>query len=200
MVNAFSAFDRHDMQHGYRKDRGTFSALAATVNKIREGYKIMEFDFRSFFNTVSLTAVYKHLGHFAPAAANVVTHMLANINLRIKGNLKEEKEYESLGNNQYHKHGLPQGLSLSPILCTLVLENEITPTDLVMYADDGLFFYRENKKKFLNWIDRLYWQGISIETSKTGTVDRTFKFLGVEFDLKEGTMDYNGSSISIYAD
>lgn len=148
MISAFTQFERHDMQHGYRPNRGTFSALTAVISKIREGYKIMEFDFRSFFNTVSLTSVYKHVGHFAPAAANVVTHMLANINLRVKGDLKEEKEYESLGNGQYQKNGLPQGLSLSPLLCTLVLENEVTPKNLVMYADDGLYFYKGSRNEF----------------------------------------------------
>lgn len=40
--------------------------------------------------------------------------------------------------------------------------------------------------------------GISIESSKTGTVDREFKFLGVSFDLSKGSMTYDGSTISIY--
>lgn len=39
--------------------------------------------------------------------------------------------------------------------------------------------------------------GIKIESSKTGTVDRDFKFLGVHFDLKEATLEYSGSKISI---
>lgn len=200
MIDAMTAFDRHDMQHGYRRDRGTFSALARAIQLTREGYKIMEFDFKSFFNTVSLTSVYKHLGLLVPAAANVVTHMLANINLRVKGDLKEEKEYELVGDNQYMKSGLPQGLSMSPTLCTLVLENEITPKNLVMYADDGLYFYKRGKDEFSKWIDRLYWMGIKIESSKTGTVDRDFKFLGVHFDLKEATLEYSGSKISIWSD
>jgi len=39
------------------------------------------------------------------------------------------------------RQGLPQGLSFSPLLANLVLENTGAPVkSLVMYADDGLLF------------------------------------------------------------
>jgi len=39
------------------------------------------------------------------------------------------------------RHGVPQGLSISPLLATLVLEKSHAPQhNLVMYADDGLIF------------------------------------------------------------
>lgn len=36
------------------------------------------------------------------------------------------------------RRGLPQGLSFSPLLSTVVLELPETPKGLIMYADDGL--------------------------------------------------------------
>jgi hypothetical protein len=38
------------------------------------------------------------------------------------------------------REGLPQGLSISPLLATLALESTKTPRNLLMYADDGLIF------------------------------------------------------------
>jgi hypothetical protein len=35
--------------------------------------------------------------------------------------------------------GMPQGLSISPILCTLLLDVCKPPNDLFMMADDGIF-------------------------------------------------------------
>jgi len=37
------------------------------------------------------------------------------------------------------RRGLPQGLSLSPLLSTMVLELFKPPKGLFLYADDGLF-------------------------------------------------------------
>jgi hypothetical protein len=47
------------------------------------------------------------------------------------------------------RRGLPQGLSLSPLLSTLVLEIFKAPKGLFMYADDGLYIgTMEMIKKF----------------------------------------------------
>lgn len=37
------------------------------------------------------------------------------------------------------REGLPQGLSLSPLLCTLAVEQFKPPKGTFMYVDDGLF-------------------------------------------------------------
>lgn len=48
------------------------------------------------------------------------------------------------------RKGLPQGLSLSPLLATLVLELFKPPKGLFMYADDGLYIgQKDSLKKFL---------------------------------------------------
>jgi len=45
------------------------------------------------------------------------------------------------------RNGLPQGLSFSPILATLVLELIPAPEGLIMCADDGLIITDEIKKR-----------------------------------------------------
>jgi len=45
------------------------------------------------------------------------------------------------------RSGLPQGLSFSPILATLVLELIPAPEGLIMCADDGLIITEKSKKK-----------------------------------------------------
>jgi len=41
------------------------------------------------------------------------------------------------------REGMPQGLSISPLLSTLVIEQLKAPEGLVMYADDGLHLSKE---------------------------------------------------------
>jgi hypothetical protein len=198
MVSYYSTKDRHDMQHGYRPHLGTHSALWKALEKIKEGYNIYEFDFKSYFNTVSLSSVFKTIGKYGPHLAYTVTNMIATDTVKTKNGFKEEKEYTKIEGSLYKKQGMPQGLSLSPILATLVLESKITPDNLVMYADDGLYFFKDGEKnQFNKWIDSLYWFGIKIEPEKSGTViGPKLKFLGVEFNLSEQTLSYDGSRIS----
>jgi len=197
MITYYSTKDRHDMQHGYRYGRGTHTALWEVLKKIKQGYKIMEFDFKSFFNTVSLSSVFKRIGIYGPYVAYTISNLLATDTVKTVDGFQDEKEYTRIEGFLYKKSGLPQGLSLSSILATLVLESKITPENLVMYADDGLYFYREGEKnKFSKWIDSLYWYGIRIEPEKSGTVvNKEFKFLGVKFDMYEKKLSYEGHTI-----
>lgn len=116
------------------------------MKKIKLGYNIMEFDFKSFFNTVSLGSVFKRIGRYGPHLAYTVSNMVATVAVKTEDGFHIEKEFVELSKCLYKKSGLPQGLSLSPILATLVLESKITPKNLVMYADDGLYFYRNGEK------------------------------------------------------
>jgi hypothetical protein len=45
------------------------------------------------------------------------------------------------------RKGLPQGLSLSPILATLPLEMTTPPRGLIMYADDGLIINGDSEMR-----------------------------------------------------
>jgi hypothetical protein len=79
------------------------------------------------------------------------------------------------------RKGLPQGLSLSPVLATLVLELFKPPKGLFMYADDGLFIAKitEEIQKFKKWLQDVELTGAEIAKDKTGIITkRRFKFLG----------------------
>jgi len=65
--------------------------------------------------------------------------------------------------------GLPQGLSISPILATLALELLNPPKGLVMYADDGLVMGQTKERDdIINWLEKLRTMGIEIEPKKSG--------------------------------
>lgn len=62
--------------------------------------------------------------------------------LRKMGELKEYgRTYDIL-----EREGLPQGLSLSPLLATLSMELFKPPRGLFLYADDGVFVGNEKTK------------------------------------------------------
>lgn len=146
-------------QHGFRKKRSTVSALFdlwyRTQNtKISEIY---EFDFRGFFNRVRPSWVYRMLLGRSRYLAEIIARVIINIDYKLH-DLKEEAELKYIGMIRKGKRmfkliereGMPQGLNLSPLLSTLVLEILKAPKGLIMYADDGLFLAEteEDMKKF----------------------------------------------------
>jgi len=142
----FSEKNRHDMQHGYRYNLGTYTALKKVLERVGPNTLVLEFDFKSFFNTVSLGAVFEQLGKYGKYLAYTVSNMIATDTVRTFNGFQDEREYVKIEGNVYRKNGMPQGLSISPVLSTLVLENETTPKDIVMYADDGLYFRERGEK------------------------------------------------------
>lgn len=87
--------------------------------------------------------------------ANLIINLISNIRYvfdREVDKLPEEAEIRFMGMSSFRgivkpnmvRSGVPQGLSISPILATLVLELFKPPQGLNMYADDGLFI-SENK-------------------------------------------------------
>jgi len=65
--------------------------------------------------------------------------------------------------------GLPQGLSVSPLLATLVLELSKVPKALIMYADDGVIPMRSrNEKELRDWLMTMGEMGIKTAEEKTG--------------------------------
>lgn len=91
--------------------------------------------------------------------------------------------------------GLPQGLSISPILATMVVDSLPPLEGLVMYADDGLIIReKEEDEEIKKWFTNLETFGIKLEPSKSGRVGSKFKFTGVIFDLEEESVTYNEST------
>lgn len=86
------------------------------------------------------------------------------------------------------REGLPQGLSVSPLLSTLVLELLKAPKGLVMYADDGIHMTKDgDHSEFMKWVAKIGYFGIKLAPEKSGIIKGIFKFLGVywDFDRKE---------------
>ena len=93
--------------------------------------------------------------------------------------------------------GLPQGLSMSPLLATMVLELINPPSGLTMYADDGLIIgEKADKEGIEKWLGDLKNRGIIIEPKKSGWIDNEFKFLGVDFNITKKRLSYRGHSIT----
>lgn len=72
-----------------------------------------------------------------------------------------------------------------------------------MYADDGVFIhketpgsYDESMKDFVQWQGCLNRTGVELEPSKSGLKKETFKFLGIEFNIKERTLEIMGQRLS----
>jgi len=94
------------------------------------------------------------------------------------------------------RRGMPQGLSVSPLLATLALEKTNIPDDVTMYADDGLYIGDHWDDEFIPWVSRLEDMGVQIEFTKSGFCKKQFNFLGVEINVETHTLKYNESTIS----
>lgn len=194
-------------QHAYRMNKGVWSCLLEVAAKLKRGnQEVFEFDLKSFFNKVRWHWINMKLATKSEMLADLVYGMLVRIHYTFK-ELKPEAELKP--REQLHKHngrmwpvivreGLPQGLSVSPLLATLAIERTNMPTDMVMYADDGLYIGNEFDSVFCEWVDEVANYGVQLEWVKSGFVKDKFNFLGVEISLTEETFKYEGSTISIH--
>jgi len=156
-----------NFQHGYRRGKGTHTALNEVFKRIflEKNKLIYEFDFKSFFNRVSVKAVHTYLQTRSQELADLVAKTISLIEYKIDGKLERmpnDGEIFVYGKAKLNRKnakskpfvvraGLPQGLSISPILATLVLELFPIPKGLVMCADDGLIITdNENLEEFRN--------------------------------------------------
>jgi hypothetical protein len=219
-------FFRDEHQHGYRKGRGTWSAvldIIATLS-VNDKANIYEFDLTSFFNTVKPSWIFRTVKIRSPMLAEMIMKILTNIKYDIN-ELMEEKELKYLWTlhrkipkretikwhgtkliRREHKAknkvlraiercGLPQGLSMSPYLCTLALNiNPFKFTKLVMYADDGLFLtnqtVEEATPQIEDWFHKLDQMGIEKSEEKSFWAKRQFKFAGYYIDRDERTVEF----------
>jgi len=118
--------------------------------------------------------------------------------------LPEEKEIRvappdrHLRKPKVSRRGLPQGLSISPILATSVLDSFKKLEGLVMYADDGIIIREkaEDDHEVTEWFRQLSLFGVEVEPEKSGIIKGKFKFLGVEFDLEKGEVKHRDSVYS----
>lgn len=203
--------DFSNFQHGFRPERGVHTALfevwaRLTLGKCRIIY---EFDFQSFFNNVKMEWVNAILYPKAKILADLIQQVFDKIHYKFDFKFKHpielpwEKEFKLGYTFNYpgmkpmmRRTGLPQGLSISPVLATLALELLNPPKGLVMYADDGLVMGQTvERDDLIAWLEKLRTMGIEIEPKKSGWVGNEFKFLGVDFNISEKVMNYKGSKL-----
>lgn len=94
------------------------------------------------------------------------------------------------------REGLPQGLSISPVLATLTMEMFKNPKELTLFADDGVYI-GDNIDKFKKWKQDISLVGAEISEEKSRMVtDGKFKFLGCIIDIYKEQVRYNGKVLS----
>jgi hypothetical protein len=184
-------------QHGYMKKRGAWSAILECLSKLKEGYAGYEFDLKSFFNTVEPFIYFRKLEEVDKKLTKVISNVIKGIEYRFT-KLLPESELNPKANrkNTLMRTGVPQGLSLSPLLSTWALEYYGRPENLIMYADDGIYFFRHNISKFTRWLERMSRAGIEIAPEKSGSLKPVFKFCGVEIDQTKRLVTYEKQSMS----
>lgn len=201
-------------QHAYRMERGVHTALIEVWMRIvvMEHKIIREFDFQSYFNSIRIGWVVAYLRTKSSILAGWVNMIYDNIEYKFDRpvmNIPMEAELSVLGPNNIYRmqpdwkkpkvirKGLPQGLSISPILATAVLDVLPKLEGLVMYADDGLIIREDDFGEDIEtWFRDLKKLGVEIDPKKSGKVGTKFKFLGVEFDLEKEEVKYKESILS----
>jgi hypothetical protein len=89
------------------------------VEKLKQGYDGYEFDLKSFFNTVEPYIYLRKLEELSKPLTKIVGLVIKHIEYRYS-ELKPESELhpKEMRKNTIVRTGVPQGLSLSPILST----------------------------------------------------------------------------------
>lgn len=204
MLQFSNKFSNH--QHGYRKHRGAFTAIYKLLTLLsKEPEVVYEFDLDSYFNKVRPSWVYRSLLSRGQILAEYVIKILHSVEYKFPDGLMEEKEM--ITTNKFVttaegkkipvllRQGLPQGLSISPVLSTLAMEIFPTKEDIIMYADDGIYVGKD-LKKFNSWLEMMSLVGVKLSKSKSKLVDKEFSFLGFKINRENHTISFEGETKS----
>jgi len=195
-------------QHAYRLERGTHTALLEIWLRITNLNQtcVYEFDFQTYFNSVKTDWVIAYLKRRSTILSLVINRVLHGIRYTFDRDIRllpEEAEMRLLATKHWGpkpklvRKGLPQGLSISPLLATMVLDSLPAVEGLVMYADDGVILSEtEDDTKINKWFESLEIFGIKLEPTKSGRTKGSFKFCGVTFDIGEETVSWEGHNFS----
>lgn len=180
--------ERSEMQHAYRPSHGVHTVIMRIIRRYleNENQTVIEYDFRSYFNTVSLTWIYMKLYEKSVNLGNLICTLIIRTEYIFK-DLVRERELRPFGEIPWRKRfkpliireGLPQGLSISPLLATLAQENIPPHEGNSAYADDGIFI-SEDTEDFYTYMESLLSYGVTIAPEKTRVIDKMkeIKFCG----------------------
>lgn len=113
----------------------------------------------SYFNKVRPEWIHTYIRIRSRELADLMIKIIANIRYHFDrpiDKLPEEAEIRIMGKSRIGekvkplivRSGIPQGLSISPLLATLMLEIIKPPKGIIMYADDGIFINDEKSEEF----------------------------------------------------
>jgi len=118
--------------------------------------------------------------------ADLVLKLVTNVRYKFTELMPEQELF--IADNEKRviiRKGLPQGLSISPLLCTLAVEQFKPPKGTFMYVDDGVFIGdEEGFSEFFMFIQEIMYAGAFLAPEKSGYVEDSFQFLGCEINLK----------------
>lgn len=121
--------------------------------------------------------------------------LLAESELEYLGSIKRKKRIYPL----IFRRGLPQGLSMSPLLATLGQELLPMHEHNTAYADDGLFI-TDSLLKFRKYLESLHSFGLELAPEKTNVINKNeeIKFLGTYIHFQKEYIRINDRIISFH--
>lgn len=195
---------RSRMQHAYRPNKGTWSAIEDVIRKIdqmKEGDEIYEFDLKGFFNSVNRHNIHEAALRYSQLLSNCVRNVVDYTRYTFGELLQETelikvdyKHWKAKSKQSIYRSGMPQGLPLSPLAATIALENVIEMPELTLYADDGILI--GGNDKFKEFVKKSIEVGAEIAPEKTRIIKDQFKFLGVIINVKDRIIETENSWIS----
>jgi len=188
-----------DRQHGFRKKRGIWSAWRSIIDEYKQSdwkVRVIEFDLKSFFNTVNPVYVGEMIAKIDWGLAKYVT-LVNRLSVAKIDKLEEEEEYKWYMKRKklLQKLGLPQGLPWSPLLASLCLGPAgFDQKNILMYADDGLIFFDPKEcpdpiRKIMENPDFTR-SGIRFSWDKTSAPRDKLKFLGITLDIQNKKLQW----------
>lgn len=207
-IYALTETDIMDNQHGFRKNRGTWTAWRQIINELKEnGWEnmhIYEFDLKGFFNTINPKVLYLSLGKYGMGLYKYVTLVNRCSIAKFGKEFFHELEYKFQAiygdRNILTKNGLPQGAPWSPLLASLTLGKiGFASSTLIMFADDGIIMRKKKTQQPLKDImfhPFFATSGVRFALDKCKVVEDELNFLGCKLILStrqlvtpEGTWD-----------
>lgn len=188
----------HDSSHGFRRDRGSQTALALASRCFEEGYAYtVDIDLSKFFDRV----------HHQRLLGRMSKHIGDGRVLKLIHRMLKAKVVLPEGTRVTTEEGTPQGGPLSPLLSNIVLneldwELERRGLRFVRYADDFSIFVRSERaghrvmESITKFIERKLRLVVNQEKSSVnGPYDLTF--LGFHLSKIKGEADVQAGQVTL---